>query len=227
MNTGIGDAIDLAWKLAGTLQGWGGPGLLQSYEAERREIGLRNVNGSGFAAKGRGAWRKMWCEELWDDTPAGEEARQRMKEVANVQQRKTNEQKGTELGYRYSASPVICYEAGSPPRDDVFVYTPTTWPGARIPHVWLDDGRALQDCLGAGYTLLRAGGTREDAGALVQAMRALGAPVEVVEIPDAGVRAVVERDLVLLRPDLHVAWRGNQPPADPAKVAAMVTGRFA
>ena len=225
MNTGIGDAVDLAWKLAGTLQGWGGPGLLRSYEAERREVGLRNVNGSGFAAKGRGAWRQLWCEELWDDTPAGEAARQRMRDVANVQQRKTNEQKGTELGYRYSASPVIASEEGTPPVDDVFVYTPSTWPGLRLPHVWLDDGRALQDVMGTGFTLLRAGGTREEAPALVQALRALGAPVDVVEVADAGVRAVVERDLVLLRPDLHVAWRGDQPPADPARIAALVTGR--
>ena len=63
MNTGVGDAIDLGWKLAGTLQGWGGPGLLASYETERRQVGERNVGASRYASLGRRKWRAQWQPE--------------------------------------------------------------------------------------------------------------------------------------------------------------------
>ena len=102
---------------------------------------------------------------------------------------------------------------------------PTTWPGARAPHVWLADGSALYDRLGKGYTLLRLGGTVADTSAFEHAMRATGAPFQVLDIPDAPVRKVYERDLLLLRPDFHVAWRGNAPPRDPGGLAARVIGR--
>lgn len=225
MNTGIGDAVDIAWKLAGTLRGWGGAGLLDAYEVERRQVGLRNVAASGFAAKGRGAWRKTWCPEIAERSPRGEEARRRMAEVADREQRKTNEQRGTELGYLYKDSPLICSEPGEAPESGIFDYRPTTAPGARIPHAWLDDGSALQDHLGAGYTVLRAGGSSADVSALVAELRALGAPVDVLDVPDAPVRAIVESDVLLLRPDLHVVWRGDRAPADPHRVAAVATGR--
>jgi hypothetical protein len=93
-----------------------------------------------------------------------------------------------------------------------------------VPHVWLDDGSALQDRLSRGYTLLRLGAAPADTSALEAAMRATGAPFSVLRVPDAPVRAVLERDLLLLRPDLHVCWRGDQPPAVPSDVAARVTG---
>ena len=103
---------------------------------------------------------------------------------------------------------------------------PTTWPGARLPHVWLDDGTAMQDRIGydSGYTLLRLGGSQADAAALAKAFAAYGAPLRMLDIADAGPRAVYGYDLLLLRPDLHVAWRGNRLPDDPARLAAMVTG---
>ena len=116
-------------------------------------------------------------------------------------------------------------ETGEGPIPNNAVYVPTTWPGARAPHVWLADGSALYDRLGKGYTLLRLGNTSADTSALERAMRATGAPFQVLDIPDAPVRAVYERDLLLLRPDFHVAWRGNAAPRDPAGLAARVTGR--
>ena len=225
MNTGIGDAIDLAWKLAGTLQGWGGKALLDSYEIERRQVGQRNVNASGFAAKGRGAWRKTWCPEIAEHSPRGEEARRRMAEVADREQRKTNEQRGTELGYIYQNTPIVCSEPGQAPESGVFDYLPTTSPGARVPHVWLDDGTPLQDHFGHGFTILRAGASQEDVSALASALQAFGAPVDVLDVPDTAVRAVVQSDLLLLRPDLHVVWRGDRAPNDPQQIAAVATGR--
>ena len=105
-------------------------------------------------------------------------------------------------------------------------YVPTTWPGARLPHVWLDDGTAIQDRIGygRGYTLLRLGGTRVDTDGLQRAFGAIGAPFQALDFPDAAPRDVYGFDLLLLRPDMHVVWRGNAPPPDPAKLAAMATG---
>ena len=225
MNTGVGDAIDLSWKLAGALRGWGGPGLLASYEAERLPIGRRNRNASGNAARGVRSWMAACPPEIANDSEAGRAARAMVREIANVGQRISHEMVGAELGYRYDDSALICREPGDPPPDDMRDYVPTTWPGARLPHMWLADGGALHDRLGDGYTLLRIGaGTRRDTGALERAMRAGGAPFAVVDVPEEGLRAVYQRDLLLLRPDLHVAWRGDEPPADCIAVARRVRG---
>jgi hypothetical protein len=105
------------------------------------------------------------------------------------------------------------------------VYEPSTWPGARLPHVWLADGTPVQDRIPyEGYTLLRLGRVNSDTSALEKALRAVGAPLAVLDMPDEAPRQVYGHDLLLLRPDLHVAWRGNRPPEDPENVAATVTG---
>src|SRR5690242_16804834 len=165
MNTGVGDAIDLAWKLAATLQGWGGPNLLRSYEIERRQVGERNVGASRYASLGRRKWRAQYRPEMRDATPAGQAARDNLVRVAQAEQPKSNEMIGAELGYRYVGSPIICDSPGGPEhlfRD----YRPTTWPGARLPHVWLDDGTPIQDRILDGYTVLRLGRTAADTGGL-------------------------------------------------------------
>lgn len=130
---------------------------------------------------------------------------------------------GAELGYRYHNSPVIWSEAGTPPEDNVMKYVPATWPGARLPHVWLADGTALHDRIGDGYTLLRLGGAPE-AKALAAAFAAYGAPFRELAIADTRPRDIYGCDLLLLRPDLHVVWRGNRLPDEPAKLAAIATG---
>jgi 2-polyprenyl-6-methoxyphenol hydroxylase-like FAD-dependent oxidoreductase len=226
MNSGVGEAIDLAWKLAAVLQGWGGPGLLGSYEVERRQVGERNVAASTYASRGRRAWRGEYRPCVRDNTPEGAAARAHLTLVAEREQRKSNEMIGAELGYRYVNSPIIWPEPGEGPPHEFIDYVPSTWPGARLPHVWLDDGTALHDRIGDGYTLLRLGGTRADTAGLAQAMRATGAPLDVLEIGDETARAVYGYDLLLLRPDLHVAWRGNQPPDDSKRLAEIVTGRI-
>ncbi len=118
-----------------------------------------------------------------DDSPAGAATRRELAAVADIEQRKSNEMIGAELGYRYVDSPVICNIPGGPEhlfRD----YQPTTWPGARLPHVWLDDGTPMQDRIGDGYTILKLGGTAADASGLERAIRSHGAPVTVLDIPD-------------------------------------------
>jgi 2-polyprenyl-6-methoxyphenol hydroxylase-like FAD-dependent oxidoreductase len=225
MNTGVGDAIDLSWKLAGSLRGWGGPNLLASYEVERRQVGERNVGASRYASLGRRKWRGQYRPDIRDQTAEGEVTRKHLAEVADIEQRKTNEMIGAELGYRYVGSPTIREEPGGP--EHLFrEYVPTTWPGARLPHVWLDGHVALHDRLGPGYTLLRLGATREDASALHRSFAAYGAPFDVLDVADDAARDVYGYDLILLRPDLHIVWRGNQPPTEPHELAAMATGHL-
>ena len=223
MNSGVGDAIDLSWKLAATLQGWGGPGLLASYEVERRQVGERNVAASRFASRGRRAWRAAYRPNIRDKTPEGAETRANLARIADVEQRKSNEMIGAELGYRYAGSPVIWPEEGNAPEPNFMTYEPTSWPGARLPHVWLADGTALHDKIGDGYTLLRLAGAQADSAALSRAFSAFGAPFSALDINDARPREVYGHDLLLLRPDLHVVWRGNRLP-EAAKLVALATG---
>ena len=224
MNSGVGDAIDLSWKLAATLQGWGGPALLDSYESERRQVGERNVGASRYASLGRRKWQAQYRRNIRENTPEGAAARENLVRVASVEQPKSNEMIGAELGYRYVDSPIVCAIPGGP-EHRFRVYEPSTWPGARLPHVWLADGTPMQDHIPyEGYTLLRLGGTNADTSALEKALRALGAPLAVLDMPDDAPRQVYGHDLLLLRPDLHVVWRGNRPPEDPGNVAATVTG---
>jgi 2-polyprenyl-6-methoxyphenol hydroxylase-like FAD-dependent oxidoreductase len=223
MNTGVGDAIDLSWKLHAVLQGWGGPRLLDSYEIERRQVGDRNVGASRYASIGRRKWRSQYRPNIRDAGPEGEAVRDTLARTANVEQRKTNEMIGAELGYRYVGSPVIEDEPGGPEhlfRD----YVPTTWPGARLPHVWLDDRTAVHDRIGDGYTLLRLGKSSAGISGLERAMQATGATFRTLTIHDEAPRAIYGYDLILLRPDLHVVWRGQLPPDDPQRLAALATG---
>jgi 2-polyprenyl-6-methoxyphenol hydroxylase-like FAD-dependent oxidoreductase len=224
MNSGVGDAVDLGWKHEATLKGCGGPRLLQSYEIERRQIGDRNVGASRYANLGRRKWRALWRPDLGDDTPEGRRARDTLATIADVEQRKSNEMIGAELGYRYVNSPVICDIPGGP--EHLFrTYEPTTWPGARLPHVWLNDGTPMQDRLPkAGYTVLRLGGSKADVAGLAKAIGATGAPVATLDVPDPVAREVYGYDLLLLRPDLHVVWRGHEPPDNAGEIAAIATG---
>lgn len=223
MNTGVGDAVDLSWKLAATLQGWGGEGLLRSYEIERRQIGERNVGASRYASLGRRKWRSQYKPNIGEASPEGQATRDNLAHVADIEQRKTNEMIGAELGYRYVDSPIIDNIPGGP--EHLFrTYVPTNWPGARLPHVWLEDGAAIQDIVPDGYCLLRFGGAQADAEGLAKGFARHRAPFAVVDVPGDAARDVYGVDLVLVRPDLHIVWRGNALPAEPEALADIATG---
>ena len=226
MNSGVGDAVDLSWKLAAVLQGWGGPTLLPSYEIERRPVGENNVAASRYASLGRRKWRAAWQPNIRDGTPEGAATRANLARIADVEQRKTNEMIGAELGYCYRGSPLIASEPGEGPQSDFRRYVPTTRPGARLPHAWLDDGSAMQDRIGYGhgYCLIRLGRTRADTSSLARAFASIGAPLQTLDIPDQRPRDVYGCDLLLLRPDMHVVWRGNDAPSEPQMLAALATG---
>ncbi len=224
MNTGIDDAANLAWKLAAMLQGWGGPHLVESYAQERKPIAVRNTAASRALAKNIGDVKVP--PELEDDTPGGEAARRKVgaflatfgEEFASI---------GVQLGARYDGSPIVAPD-GAPPADSFVAYTPSGVPGGRAPHVWLGDGRAhgdsLFDRLGVGFTLLRLGGKPASAAPFEDAARRRGVPLHVLEVADGETRELYERDLVLIRPDQHVGWRGNAAPGDADALFARLTG---
>lgn len=222
MNTGIDDAANLAWKLAAVHQGWADETILDSYETERRPIGIRNTKACRVLASDVATIKVP--EELEDDTEAGAKARSRLgahlagfgEEFASL---------GIQLGARYDGSPLIVADGTEPPVGTPVDYIPTSCPGGRAPHLWLEDGASILDRFGKWFTLLRLGATDADTGALEAAASAQGVPFSIVEILDEAAHASYQRDLVLVRPDGHVAWRGNVPPKDAVGLMLQVTGR--
>lgn len=222
MNTGVGDAVDIGWKLEALLAGWGGPQLLPAYEIERRHVGLRNRAASARHASIRGQIAGAWSPDIHEDTPGGEQARALLGEKIRALGNLENEALGIEIGYRYDESPIVCHEAGELPPYEMERFEPTTCPGGRAPSLFLEDGSALLDRLGRGFTLLRF--AEVDAEPLARAAAVHGVPLEVVDLRDAHVRRIYERDLVLVRPDQHVAWRGGEAPVDASAVIDRVRG---
>ena len=223
MNTGVGDAFDLAWKLIGTLKGWGGPELLDSYEIERRQVGERNVGASRYANIGRQQWRSIATQDIFSGTPHGEASKQALVQVADSEQRKGNRMIGAELGYRYVDSPCIDNIPGGP-EHRVGEYHPNVWPGSRLPHCWLDDGTAIQDHLPETYILLSLGTKPPDTTRIRKSFEATGAPVTEVRVESDRVRDLYGFDFLVLRPDMHVVWRGTQVPRNALEIVSIATG---
>ncbi|MGD9943169.1 MAG: FAD-dependent monooxygenase [Burkholderiaceae bacterium] len=222
-NTGIGDAVDLGWKLWASLQGWGGDGLLDSYELERRPIAVRNVN---EAANNRVFDEMIVATDLLDAAGVdGDAARQAIAHDLYAYRLREFRTAGIQLGYRYRNSPICIADGSLEPPDDHMLYSPSTWPGARAPHVWLSDARSTLDLFGPDFVLIRLD-PAIDAANWVQAAKARGVPFRVVDLDGAAaaVRERYERSLVLVRPDGHVAWRADDNPADAAAILGKVTG---
>jgi 2-polyprenyl-6-methoxyphenol hydroxylase-like FAD-dependent oxidoreductase len=213
MNTGAGDAVDVGWKLAALINGFGGPKLLDSYEAERRPVVLRNMRQS----------RRHLDVHFGHIELVHRDARPDEIAAWITAQPPENNYEGMYLGYRYDDSPVVCRDGSIEPESDPVRYHPTTWPGGRPPHVLLGDGTALFDRLGPEFTLVDfAGDGRADA--LLSAAAQARVPIQHLVVSDPHARALWERDLVLLRPDQHVAWRGQAAPLDPAAIIRRVRG---
>jgi 2-polyprenyl-6-methoxyphenol hydroxylase-like FAD-dependent oxidoreductase len=225
MNTGVGDSVDLGWKLAATIQGWGGSRLLDSYEPERRPIGVRNVNEAGDMRADFDA-QIPTSALLEEDSEAGNRMRQKAREAILRTRAKEfqHDSAGVELGYRYENSPICVADGTSPPPQDHAIYTPTTCPGARAPHVWLKDSRSTLDLFGRGFTLLVFSPKQTDTSVFTAAAQKVGLPLDVVALDERLAREIYEQSLVLVRPDGHVAWRGDSVPDNPAAIIDHVRG---
>ena len=218
MNTGIGDVMNLGWKLAAVHQGWAGPKLLDSYEIERRPMGVRNVQLGVSCTRVMDGW-KLW-PGFEDDSPAADAARKAFGARIMDEDRPQYLTVGIQLGERYENSPIVCADGTPAPPDRWDTYTPIDRPGARAPHFWLAKGHAAFDDFGPGFTLLDFGapmtrppssGSRTKRGVPLKTLR---------HEPPAG---LYHSKLVLIRPDQHIAWHGDAI-ADPLAVIDRVRG---
>ncbi len=223
-NTAIEDVVNLGWKLAATLKGWGGPRLLASYEQERKPVAERNT---GFARRyADSIGNFVAVPELDFDTPAGEAARQAAGIYLNRHAREEFNIPGITFGARYDGSAIVLGDGTAPPPDRANVYVPTATPGGRAPHAWRGDGRSLYDAFGFEFSLLRLGAAPPDASAFVKAAARRRIPLSLVDCPEAELRELYAADLALIRPDQIVAWRGDRVPDDVEKLLTAATGAW-
>ncbi len=223
MNAGIADAMNLSWVLAAHLQGWAPADILCAYEAERRPITEQVSRFAMNHAIAMTAQRSGVPPHIEEETEEGARERAALGRSAydlNVQQYCCG---GLNFGYYYEDSPIIAYDGDVPPPYTMADFTPSTAPGARVPHIWLADGRSLYDVLAPFYTLLRFD-RAVDVEPLLRAAARRGVPLELRDIdsPEAG--AIYREKLVLARPDQHVAWRGDAIPDDPLALLDLVRG---
>lgn len=224
MNAGIADAANLAWLMAAHLSGWAPAGILDAHEAERLPI---TEQVSVFAmnhALSLSRQRSEVPDNIDADDEAGEQARIALGKRAydlNVQQYCCG---GLNFGYYYDKSPIIAYDEETPPAYGMADFTPSTVPGCRVPHIWLNDGRSLYDALGPDYTLLRFDAAVDVSGFMSEAAQAR-VPIKLFDVASSEDAAIYDRSLVLARPDQHVAWRGNLSPGNPRELVDLISGR--
>ncbi|KAF9890429.1 hypothetical protein FE257_005834 [Aspergillus nanangensis] len=236
MNTAVGDAFDIGWKLAAVIHGYGGPHLLPSYESERRPVALRNIERSGVHWSVHAAYTD-WCrQQPGTVTAISDEGRTLREKIA---QHVTgcdgeNTDHGIEMGYRYSHSAIVLLATDDNPQDEPpceeHEYTPSTWPGARAPHVFLQDQQtSIYDLFGTGseFTLVDFTDRGSYIAAFQPVFQRCGVPVKMVSLPgEKHLRGIWGRDAVLVRPDDHVAWRSalSAPTDDLEQVVRVAVG---
>src|SRR5215510_13645691 len=225
LNTGLGDAVDLGWKLAATLAGWGGASLLGSYEIERQPVGRRNIGHADVSHQGDREREPL--PEIFQNTAEGERARRKLGNAIVTSMTRKFITDGLALGYRYDPSPICCNEAGAAPHASIEDYHPNAITGSRAPHAWLAERRSIIDLFGRGFTLMRFGEAAPEVSAIERAFSDRGVPLSVETIVNPAIALLYERRLVLVRPDGHVAWRADAPPADPSALVDRVRGASA
>jgi 2-polyprenyl-6-methoxyphenol hydroxylase-like FAD-dependent oxidoreductase len=225
MNTGIADAVDLGWKLAAAIDGWAGSGLLDSYEAERRPIAIQNVAASTAYFR-RTQIVPRGCP-FGEDSSAGESARERFARKFSCEERKGRlyVSETVKMGLGYENSPICLPEAEPLCLHDGPDYAPIARAGWRAPHAWLADGQSLLDLFGTGFVLLRLGASNLPVHKLLRGASKKRIPVKCRDIGDSAIKSLYGASLVLVRPDGHIAWRGDDLPEDIAMFWDVVRGR--
>ncbi|MEO5734131.1 MAG: FAD-dependent monooxygenase, partial [Rubrivivax sp.] len=229
MNMGIGDALDLGWKLSAVLNGWGGERLLDSYEVERRQVHRRVIDEA--VENHAHSSRSLVVEGIEASGPEGDAVRAGVREQILTHKRREFDALGVVLGSRLATSPVLAPDAiESVPPPDSPTYVPSAKPGSLAPHVWLTDGKAhgasLYDHFATeGMTLLVTRPEAMAAAATVsEAAHATLVPLRVVAPQSPALHALYEADMALIRPDQFVAWRGNSE-ADASVALLRAVGR--
>lgn len=222
MNMGIGDAVDIGWKLAAVLQGWGRPGLLASYEQERRQVHERTIAESviNYGTLGNQFVRPA----LEDPGPIGNATRREVGDIIQATKIREFKTLGIVLGARYEESPIVLPDGSEAPAEHFMLYVPSAHPGCLAPHLWLADGSSLYDHFGQGFTLLVTDGEVGEANAMADGAKALDVPLKILSPDDSRLQSRYEARFALIRPDQHVAWRGDVLPASIADLFIRITG---
>jgi hypothetical protein len=207
MNLGIADGVDLGWKLAGTLQGWGGDLLLASYEEERRAIHQRTI--AAAIENYRTLSDHLVRDGLNEDTIEGERVRAEVRSAIVAAKTREFKSLGVVLGSYYENSPIIVAEGTAPPPVQHEEFQPCARPGCLAPHAWLDDGSSLYDHFGLGLSLLLLTDSGlSTAQAIAKAAEDAHVPLKVLDLRSVSIAQLYEAPLALIRPDQYVAWRG-------------------
>ena len=223
MNAGIADAASLSWMLASVLNGWAAPALLNAYQAERQPITDQVSRFAFTMAKQVSQQRREISADIEREDAVGATTRAQIGQEAYdlyIQQQCCG---GLNFGYFYAGSPIIAYDGAEQPAYSMGSFESSSVPGCRAPHFWLSDGRSLYDALGDGYGLIRFD-PDVAADGLVAAAKGRGIPLTMLDVDDAQARSVYAKTLVLVRPDQHVAWRGDEEPNDPVDLIDLVRG---
>jgi hypothetical protein len=208
MNTGIGDVMNLGWKIAAVYQGWAGPHLLASYEIERRPIGVRNTKLGVRCTRVMDGWTPPANAE--DDTESAAAARKEFGLRIMADDRPQYLTVGIQLGERYDNSPLISPDGTPNPPDSWDVYAPSDRPGGRAPHFEISPGRPIYDECGRGFTLFDFTGPGGD----ISVPQALAAVSQYRKVPLKIVRCAAPpglyaKNFALVRPDCHITWHGD------------------
>jgi 2-polyprenyl-6-methoxyphenol hydroxylase-like FAD-dependent oxidoreductase len=223
MNAGIADAANLAWMLAAVLNGWATPGLLDAYEAERQPITEQASQFIADFAQRIILQRQDITDDIERDDAVGAAARARIGATAYSLDAEQQCCSGLNFGYFYQGSPIVAYDDEPHPDYAMGRFTSSTVPGCRAPHLWLGGGRSLYDALGPDYTLLRFDPSARVSG-LIEAAARRGVPLRMLEVAASDTEPCYRHKLVLVRPDQHVAWRGDAEPAVPLELIDHVRG---
>jgi len=222
MNLGIGDAVDIGWKLAAVLQGWGGPVLLASYEAERRMLARRVI---AEATRNYRSVSNAYVRPGLDAaTPHGEALRRALEPEILRDKMPEFRSAGLVCGYSYDGSPIVVPDGTPALPETVVEFVPSARPGSRAPHRWLADGSSLYDRFGPWFTLLTGGPRAAQAASFVAVAQHRGVPVNALILDDARLPELYQAAFTLVRPDQNVAWRSNEFPADPGAILDTVCG---
>jgi 2-polyprenyl-6-methoxyphenol hydroxylase-like FAD-dependent oxidoreductase len=223
MNAGVADAADLSWLLAAVLNGWAEPAMLDAYQAERQPITDQVSRFAFNMSQQVSQQRREISSDIERQDEVGEATRATIGKEAfdlYVQQQCCG---GLNFGYFYKGSPIIAYDDEPHPAYTMHEFTSSTVPGCRVPHLWLSDRHSLYDALGPGYTLIRLDPAVHISG-LVEAAARRRVPLTVLDIDAPDARNLYARKLVFVRPDQHVAWRGDEQPAVPMDLIDLVRG---
>ena len=202
--------------------GWGGDDLLASYEIERRKVHERTI---AEAVYNYGSVANQLVRPALEEPGViGEATRREVADIIAATKVREFKTLGIVLGMRYEDSPIVVSDGSEPPVDHFMLYVPSAHPGCLAPHLWLADGSSLYDHFGDGFTLLVTGGDAKAADALLAAAAKRNVPVKVLALPDKRLRSRYEAGFALIRPDQHVAWRGDSFPADCDALIARITG---